>query len=58
MQDMSQLLCNSNPSQCAAVWGIYQYMGNNWFGGSCGAQQNSWCSQGNNFMDQYALCVQ
>ena len=56
MQGMAQLLCGQSPSQCAAVFGVFQYMGNNWLGG-CGAQQNQWCVQGNNVMDQYALCV-
>jgi hypothetical protein len=58
MQDLSQLLCNgAQPSGCMPLWGIYQYMGNAWNGG-CGAEQNGWCSQGNNQMNKFALCVQ
>lgn len=38
------------------LWGIYQYMGNNWIGG-CGAEQNTWCSIGDNMMNKHTLCV-
>lgn len=59
MQDLSIRLCNlNNPGQCMQLWGVYQHMGNAWFGGSCGAEQNSWCSQGDNQMNKFALCVQ
>jgi hypothetical protein len=56
MLGLSQLLCNAYPSSCNQLFGVYQYMGNNWVGG-CGAEQNSWCSQGNNVQDKFALCV-
>ncbi|PRP92203.1 hypothetical protein ENSA5_50510 [Enhygromyxa salina] len=59
MQDMASLLCNDDaPSQCQDLWGIYQYMGHNWINDSgCGAEQNSWCSVGNNQVDRFTLCV-
>jgi len=58
MQAMAQLLCNTNPGQCALVWGVYQYMGQNWISGAaCGAEQNGWCTNGNNMSNKFALCV-
>ncbi len=60
MLGISHLLCGANvsPPQCMALWGVYQYMGHNWNGDSaCGAEQNSWCSAGNSFMNKYTLCV-
>jgi hypothetical protein len=60
MQDLGILLCNvNNPSQCGALWGVYQNMGTNWInGGGCGSEQNQWCSQGANEQNKFALCVQ
>jgi cysteine-rich repeat protein len=56
MLALSQMLCNAYPSSCQQLWGVYQYMGNNWSGG-CGAEQNGWCAQGNNMQNKFALCV-
>jgi hypothetical protein len=58
MLGLSHQLCGNgvSPSQCAALWGVYQYMGNSWIGG-CGAEQNVWCSVGNDVMNKNALCV-
>jgi len=57
MQGVSKLVCNTNPSSCAELQGVYNYM-KAWNGGSgCGVDGGSWCSNGANFVDQHALCV-
>ncbi|MFO7561873.1 MAG: DUF4215 domain-containing protein [Enhygromyxa sp.] len=58
MQGLGSHLCNAQPSACAQLWGVYQHMGGNWSGGaSCGAEQNGWCTNGNNTSNKFALCV-
>jgi len=56
---LSQKICNSSPSTCAALNGVYQNMGGAWVSGSsCGVENGTWCSQGNNYMNRWALCAQ
>jgi len=59
MLRLSQAICNGqSPSQCTALNGVYQYMGNNWVSNSaCGALSGNWCSQGSEVTNQFALCV-
>lgn len=58
MLDLSSILCGSAPSSCAALYGIYQYMGYTWLSGSaCGAENGEWCASGNDYSGRFALCV-
>ena len=57
MLRLSQAICGGqSPSQCASLYGVYQYMGNNWLGG-CGAEAGQWCTIGNNVGNKSTLCV-
>ncbi len=59
MNGLSQELCSSYPSGCPDLFGVYQYMGGTWAdGSSCGAESGTWCTQGNNYSDKTALCVE
>jgi hypothetical protein len=58
MQELSLWLCGTYPNACAALFGIYQYMGNTWISGStCGAESGVWCAVGNNYSNRQGLCV-
>ncbi len=57
MLGISQLLCGSYPSACAQLFGVYQYMGYAWGGGSCGAENGVWCADGNGYSGRFALCA-
>ena len=59
MMQLAQLLCGTGPSSCAALNGVYQYMGNAWISNSaCGVEGGSWCSVGSNYSNRLALCIQ
>jgi hypothetical protein len=58
MRTTSQSLCNTNPGTCDAMNQTYTYMGNTWNnGGSCGEENNSWCTNGNSYSDRFAFCA-
>ena len=59
MQSLSAATCNgAAPSQCPALYGVYQYMGHAWQNdSSCGAEQGEWCATGSQKMNRFALCT-
>jgi len=58
MLDLASRLCGASPPDCAALFGIYQYMGYTWIEGSaCGVESGEWCAIGNNMSNRFALCV-
>ena len=59
MDGLAESLCgNVYPSACPQLYDVYQYMGHNWNNNSaCGAIMGQWCTTGNNYMDQWALCI-
>jgi hypothetical protein len=62
MLGLSQTLCNGNsPSNCPALLGTYQYMGESWgnggSNGTCGAEQGNWCTTGSTQSNKKVLCV-
>lgn len=58
MLTLAQKLGCGSPGNCNALNQVYQYMGQKWGGSACGVENGSWCSQGNQFSNRWALCVQ
>jgi hypothetical protein len=60
MGTLSRSICNNNlPNTCTAINdpGTFQYMGNKWPYGACGATVSQWCTFGNSSQNLDALCV-
>merc|ERR1719231_2124896 len=58
MQTTSMAKCGSKrPNQCAALTGVYTYMGNKWnSGASCGGG-SGWCKSGRANIAGHAFCA-
>lgn len=58
MLTLSQSICaGQSPSGCPLLEDVFQYMAGK-FDGGCGVIGGSWCSQGSQYSDKYALCVE
>ncbi|CAH1227511.1 OIT3 [Branchiostoma lanceolatum] len=58
MDEVSQILCGTNPNGCAQMYGVYQFM-TNWKADddACGAEAGNWCVGGSGRRDLYAFCA-
>ncbi|KAI8512903.1 calcium ion binding [Branchiostoma belcheri] len=57
MNEVSQVLCGSEPRYCPAFDGVYIFMANWNSGAACGVESGSYCANGHNYYDRFAFCA-